>query len=63
MLYIDFLSSLQITLKNTRGTVEHAFKLVMDSLPEINRVERYATAMVCDKGENIKFRLTFTGAS
>ena len=36
---------------------------VMDSLPEINRVERYATAMVCDKGENIKFRLTFTGAS
>ncbi|CAD6186687.1 unnamed protein product [Caenorhabditis auriculariae] len=51
----------KIALKNSQGSVEHSLKLTMDQLPEINRVERYSSTLVFDKGETVKLRLSFSG--
>ncbi|NP_001368673.1 Titin homolog [Caenorhabditis elegans] len=51
----------KIVVKNTAGSVEHSCKLTMDQLPEINRVDRYASTLVFDKGETVKLRLSFSG--
>ncbi|CAJ0950227.1 unnamed protein product, partial [Mesorhabditis belari] len=52
-----------IKLKNSLGEASYSFKLCMDSPPQINRVERYASAQLFDKGETVKLRLSFTGLS
>ncbi|EGT40122.1 hypothetical protein CAEBREN_29935, partial [Caenorhabditis brenneri] len=51
----------KIVVKNTLGSAEHSCKLSMDQLPEINRVDRYASTLVFDKGETVKLRLSFSG--
>ncbi|CAJ0569389.1 unnamed protein product, partial [Mesorhabditis spiculigera] len=52
---------IMIKLKNALGEASHSFKLCMDSPPQINRVDRYASAQLFDKGETVKLRLSFTG--
>ncbi|CAI5451945.1 unnamed protein product [Caenorhabditis angaria] len=51
----------KIVIKNEAGSSEHTCKLTMDQLPEINRVERYSSTLVFDKGETVKLRLSFSG--
>uniref|UniRef100_A0A1I7V4L9 C2 domain-containing protein n=1 Tax=Caenorhabditis tropicalis TaxID=1561998 RepID=A0A1I7V4L9_9PELO len=53
----------KIVVKNTIGSVDHSCKLTMDQLPEINRVDRYASTLVFDKGETVKLRLSFSACS
>ncbi|VDK46457.1 unnamed protein product [Cylicostephanus goldi] len=49
-----------ILLRNVAGTSEHKFKLQVDTLPEINRPDRYTSVLVYDEGETVKLRLTFS---